>query len=71
MTREMIETRGSEQVKQIPLRKFGREEDVAGLVRYLCSPEADYLTGEVIGVDGGMLKVQNPHRAHEHAARSR
>jgi len=65
MTREMIESRGKDQVKQIPAGKFGAPEDVANLVRYLCSPEADYLTGEVIGVDGGMLKVQNPYRAHE------
>ncbi len=69
MTREMIETRGNEQVKQIPVGKFGTAEQAASLVRYLCSPGADYVTGEVIGVDGGMLKVQNPFRAHEFARR--
>ena len=69
MTREMIEARGSEQVKQIPVGRFGAPEDAAGLVRYLCSPGADYVTGEVIGIDGGMLKVQNPYRAYEHARR--
>ena len=63
MTREMIETRGSEQVKQVPAGKFGEPRDVANLVRFLCSLEADYITGEIIGVDGGMLKVQNPARA--------
>jgi 3-oxoacyl-[acyl-carrier protein] reductase len=63
MTRGMIEARGKEQVKQIPAGKFGVAADVANLVKYLCSPEADYVTGEVIGVDGGMLKVQNPARA--------
>ena len=69
MTREMIESRGTEQVKQIPAGRFGTPEDAASLVRYLCSPAADYLTGEVIGIDGGMLKVQNPYRAHEFARR--
>jgi 3-oxoacyl-[acyl-carrier protein] reductase len=69
MTREMIETRGHEQVKQIPAGRFGDAEDAANLVRYLCSPGADYVTGEVIGIDGGMLKVQNPYRAYEHARR--
>jgi 3-oxoacyl-[acyl-carrier protein] reductase len=69
MTREMIETRGKEQVKQIPVGRFGTTDEAAGLVRYLCSPAADYVTGEVIGVDGGMLKVQNPYRAHEFAHR--
>ena len=63
MTREMIETRGTEQVKQIPVGKFGETADVANLVTFLCSPAADYINGEIIGVDGGMLKVQNPARA--------
>ena len=64
MTREMIETRGKEQVKQIPANKIGESEDVAKLVKFLCSPDAGYITGEIIGVDGGMFKVQNPARAH-------
>jgi 3-oxoacyl-[acyl-carrier protein] reductase len=63
MTREMIETRGNEQKKQVPLGQFGTPQDVAELVAFLCSREAGYITGEVIGVDGGMLKVQNPTRA--------
>ncbi len=67
MTREMIEQRGKDQVKQIPAGRFGSPEDAAGLIRFLCSPAADYVTGEVIGVDGGMLKVQNPTRAHDRA----
>ena len=67
MTREMIETRGNEQRKQIPLGQFGAPEDAAELVAFLCSREAGYITGEVIGVDGGMLKVQNPIRAWEFA----
>jgi 3-oxoacyl-[acyl-carrier protein] reductase len=64
MTREMIESRGKEQVKQIPAGKFGEPEDVARLVAFLCSVDSGYITGEIIGVDGGMLKVQNPARAH-------
>jgi 3-oxoacyl-[acyl-carrier protein] reductase len=71
MTREMIETRGTEQRKQIPHGQFGAPEDVAELVAFLCSREAGYITGEVIGVDGGMLKVQNPARAWESAQGSR
>jgi 3-oxoacyl-[acyl-carrier protein] reductase len=67
MTREMIEARGSEQVKQIPRGAFGVPADVAELVAFLCSRDAGYITGEVIGVDGGMLKVQNPARAWEFA----
>ena len=67
MTREMIETRGDQQVKQIPASRFGKSEEVSGLVTFLCSEEAAYITGEIIGVDGGMMKVQNPYRAYEFA----
>ncbi len=63
MTRPMIRERGKEQVKQIPLGRFGTPEDVAALVCFLCSDQAGYITGEIIGVDGGMFKVQNPYRA--------
>jgi len=43
-------------------------DDVAALIRFLCSDEAGYITGEIIGVDGGMMKVQNPYRAYEYQA---
>ena len=67
MTRPMIEERGHLQVRQIPAGYFGKPKDVAGLVLFLCSEEASYITGEIIGVDGGMMKVQNPYRAIERA----
>ncbi len=66
MTAKMIEERGSIQVKQISMNRFGGGEDVAHLVKYLTSPEAGYITGEVIGIDGGFFKVQNCERAHEY-----
>jgi 3-oxoacyl-[acyl-carrier protein] reductase len=37
-----------------PLGRFGSPEDVAGAVRFLCSEEASFITGEVLLVDGGM-----------------
>ncbi|MBA2474664.1 MAG: 3-oxoacyl-[acyl-carrier-protein] reductase [Actinobacteria bacterium] len=37
-----------------PLGRLGRPEDVAGAVRFLCSDEASYVTGEVLLVDGGL-----------------
>jgi 3-oxoacyl-[acyl-carrier protein] reductase len=40
---------------QIPLKRFGTTEDVAKAVRFLCSDDASYITGQVIRVDGGML----------------
>ena len=68
MTHSMIEERGEEQVRQIPAGYFGEAADAAGLVLFLCSTEAAYITGEIVGVDGGMMKVQNPHRAIDRAA---
>jgi len=39
---------------QIPMRRFGSSEDIAGAVAYLASEEAAYITGQVLVVDGGM-----------------
>ncbi|RIK47258.1 MAG: 3-oxoacyl-[acyl-carrier-protein] reductase [Chloroflexi bacterium] len=40
---------------QIPLGRMGRPEDVAGVVAFLASPAARYITGAVISVDGGLF----------------
>ena len=37
-----------------PLGKLGDPDDVAGAVRFLCSDEASFITGEVLLVDGGL-----------------
>ena len=65
LTDGMIKERGEIQKKQIPLLRFGKSEEVAALITFLASEPAGYITGEIIGVDGGMMKVQNPYRAHE------
>jgi NAD(P)-dependent dehydrogenase (short-subunit alcohol dehydrogenase family) len=37
----------------IPLRRLGEPRDIAGIVRFLVGPEARWITGQVISVDGG------------------
>jgi 3-oxoacyl-[acyl-carrier protein] reductase len=37
-----------------PLGRFGQPDDIAGAVRFLCSDEASFITGEVLLVDGGL-----------------
>ena len=39
---------------QIPLRRLGKPEDVAGLAAFLASAEADYVTGTTYFIDGGL-----------------
>lgn len=41
--------------RNIPLKKLGNPEDVANVVAFLASKDSDYITGQVIHVDGGML----------------
>jgi 3-oxoacyl-[acyl-carrier protein] reductase len=41
-------------IKQIPAERLGNPEDVAEAVLFLSSPAADYITGQVLNVNGGM-----------------
>lgn len=54
MTDVLGESVKEEAVKQIPLGTFGKPEDIANLAVFLASEQANYITGQVIPVDGGM-----------------
>jgi len=54
MTDEIPEDAKEDLINEIPLSRLGKGEDVAELVSFLASDRADYITGQVINVDGGM-----------------
>ena len=45
---------GDEVAKRVPMRRIGRDEDMAGAAIYLASRAGDYVVGETIAVDGGL-----------------
>ncbi len=55
MTKKLPEKIRQGLQQQIPLKRLGTVEDVAQVVCFLVSPAADYITGQVIKVDGGMV----------------
>ena len=54
MTAVLSDKVKEESIRQIPLGRFGKPEDIAKTVAFLASEEAGYITGQVIQVDGGM-----------------
>lgn len=53
---EMIKDAPLDMIKQmIPMNRVGKPEEVAKVVRFLCSDDASYITGQVISVNGGMF----------------
>lgn len=54
MTAVLSETVVEGMMKNIPLKKFGKPEDIANVVLFLASEKADYITGQTIEVNGGM-----------------
>jgi NAD(P)-dependent dehydrogenase (short-subunit alcohol dehydrogenase family) len=53
MSGALIEKFEQRMLKDIPLRRFGNPEDLKGVVVFLASPAAAYVTGQTIVVDGG------------------
>ena len=55
MTRRLTDEQREGLVQQIPLRRLGQPEDVARAALFLASDLADYITGQVLVIDGGMV----------------
>lgn len=55
MTSNLSEDLRASAVKQIPAGRLGSPEDVAQAVLFLCSPVSDYITGQTLTVDGGLI----------------
>ncbi len=55
MTRSLPEKVIEQFIEMTPLKRFGTADDIASAVLFLSSDEASYITGQVLGVNGGML----------------
>jgi len=54
MTARLSDERRADVLAQVPLKRFGMADEVAGVVRWLASEDAGYVTGSVVPVDGGL-----------------
>lgn len=57
MTDDIIAARGDDFRREIPLQRFGKPAEIASVIRFLCSPDASYVTGQTITIDGGMTNA--------------
>jgi len=55
MTEVLPEKIKEEYLNSIPLKRFGTPDDVANVVGFLASPDSDYINGQVIHIDGGLV----------------
>ncbi|MGD9505165.1 MAG: SDR family oxidoreductase [Syntrophobacteraceae bacterium] len=54
MTKWTFDNAGEALLADVPMKRYGRMEDIMGAVVFLASPASDYMTGQIIAVDGGL-----------------
>jgi 3-oxoacyl-[acyl-carrier protein] reductase len=57
MAAPVVAERGEAYMQEIPLKRIGKPSEVASVIRFLCSPDASYITGQTITVDGGITNA--------------
>jgi 3-oxoacyl-[acyl-carrier protein] reductase len=57
MADPIIAERGEAYRQEIPLKRFGKPSEIASVIRFLCSPDASYITGQTITIDGGITNA--------------
>jgi len=57
LPKEAIEGFAKDVLSKVPMKRFGQPEEVAGVVAFLASSDASYITGVEINVDGGMGQI--------------
>ncbi len=57
LSKEAVDEFAKEIVAKVPMKRFGQPEEVAGVVAFLASQDASYITGVEINVDGGMGQI--------------
>jgi 3-oxoacyl-[acyl-carrier protein] reductase len=55
MPAPIIATRREKLMAEIPMKRFGAASEVASVIRFLCSSDASYVTGQTINIDGGTI----------------
>ena len=57
MAEPTIAERGEAYRQEIPLKRFGKPSEIASVIRFRCSPDASYITGQTINIDGGLTNA--------------
>ncbi|HEY3848756.1 MAG TPA: SDR family oxidoreductase [Acetobacteraceae bacterium] len=57
MAEPIIAERGDAYQREIPLQRFGQPHEIASVIRFLCSSDASYITGQTITIDGGLTNA--------------